>query len=528
MVDTRDIPLGIDLGTTNSGIAYLERGQPVMIANELGHYTIPSVVSFTDTERLVGDAAANQAGCNPKNTIFEMKRLIGRRKDDPTVVNDIKAWPFSVISDSSMKPQIRVRYSGTERDFYPENISAMVLSQLKQTAESQLGHPVSKVVITVPAAFNDAQRQATQDAGRMAGFEVLRVINEPTAAALAYGFSNRIEERENRCVLVFDFGGGTFDVSILRMRNKEYEVVRSVGDVHLGGVTHTERYYTTRDNQTEACIQVIEGENRDTAKNIELDNFVIGGIPKAPARKEGIDVTFVVDANCILEVTACVVSTGQSKGIVIKRNRKQFTDEEIRQHRNMEEDMQRRSQRHARRQKLVTTLQEKAYALQKQPALEAKCQGVLRWLESSENASDEEIEAKIREFEQIEEARNRARHELEELADSLRSNAAVREECDEIRRWMQETARTASEADYKDQIARLKQLSQKRKSRARDRLETRLRETHDKFLDSEEIQELCQATQTWLDESGDKANEDDFLDKLDELTTALQDIFLKS
>ncbi|VDD81752.1 unnamed protein product [Mesocestoides corti] len=290
----------------------------------------------------------------------------------------------------------------------------------------------------------------------------------------------------------------------------------------------TKRYFTIYDDQTAILVRVIEGENEDTDDNIELDRFLIKGIPKAPAGVEGIDVTFVVDANCILEVTACVVSTGKSKGIMIKRNRKQFTDEEIRQHRNMEEDMQRRSQRHARRQKLVTTLQEKAYALQKQPALEAKCQGVLRWLESSENASDEEIEAKIREFEQIEEARNRARHELEELADSLRSNAAVREECDEIRQWMQETARTASEADYKHQIARLKQLSPKRKSRARDRLETRLRETHDKFLDSEEIQELCQATQTWLDENGDNASDDDFLDKLDELTTAVQDIILES
>jgi len=203
-----------------------------IIANDQGNRTTPSYVAFTDTERLIGDAAKNQVALNPHNTVFDAKRLIGRKFADAEVQADMKHWPFKVI-DQGTKPVISVEFKGEEKKFSPEEISAMVLVKMKETAESYLGTVVKNAVVTVPAYFNDSQRQATKDAGLIAGLNVLRIINEPTAAAIAYGLDRK--ETGERNVLIFDLGGGTFDVSLLTIEEGIFEVRATAGDTHLGG-----------------------------------------------------------------------------------------------------------------------------------------------------------------------------------------------------------------------------------------------------------------------------------------------------
>jgi L1 cell adhesion molecule like protein len=205
-----------------------------IIANDQGNRTTPSYVAFTDSERLIGDAAKNQVAMNPNNTVFDAKRLIGRRFSDSTVQADMKHWPFKVVSKGDDKPVVQVQYKGEAKQFLPEEISSMVLTKMKETAESYLGKKVAKAVVTVPAYFNDSQRQATKDAGSIAGLEVLRIINEPTAAAIAYGLDKVAEQREHN-VLIFDLGGGTFDVSLLTIDGGIFEVKATAGDTHLGG-----------------------------------------------------------------------------------------------------------------------------------------------------------------------------------------------------------------------------------------------------------------------------------------------------
>ena len=202
--------IGIDLGTTYSCVGVWQNERVEIIANDQGNRTTPSYISFTDSERLIGDAAKNQASMNPINTIFDAKRLIGRKFKDQTVQSDIKQWPFKVVEKEDGKPFIQVSYKDEVKEFRPEELSAMILVKMKETAEGFLNEKVKKAVITVPAYFNDAQRQATKDAGVIAGLEVLRIINEPTAAAIAYGLDN-IKSGE-QTVLIFDLGGGTFDV----------------------------------------------------------------------------------------------------------------------------------------------------------------------------------------------------------------------------------------------------------------------------------------------------------------------------
>ncbi|KAJ1769894.1 ATPase with role in protein import into the ER, partial [Coemansia sp. RSA 2523] len=224
--------IGIDLGTTYSCVAVHKNGRVEIIANEQGSRITPSWVGFTaDGERLIGDAAKNQAPNNPENTIFDAKRMIGLRYNDKEVKRDMKTWPFKVI-DKDGKPTFRVDVKGDKRNFSPEEISAMVLGKMKEIAESYLNTKVTHAVVTVPAYFNDAQRQATKDAGAIAGLNVLRIVNEPTAAAIAYGLDKKGKERH---ILVYDLGGGTFDVSLLAIDNGIFEVLATSGDTHLGG-----------------------------------------------------------------------------------------------------------------------------------------------------------------------------------------------------------------------------------------------------------------------------------------------------
>ncbi|ODV60817.1 heat shock protein 70 [Ascoidea rubescens DSM 1968] len=226
--------IGIDLGTTYSCVAHFTNDRVEIIANDQGNRTTPSYVAFTDTERLIGDAAKNQAAMNPKNTVFDAKRLIGRKFSDTEVQTDMKHFPFKIISKAG-KPNIEVEFKGETKVFSPEEISSMVLIKMKETAESYLGGTVKDAVITVPAYFNDSQRQATKDAGLIAGMNVLRIINEPTAAAIAYGLDKKDSGAGEHNVLIFDLGGGTFDVSLLSIDEGIFEVKATAGDTHLGG-----------------------------------------------------------------------------------------------------------------------------------------------------------------------------------------------------------------------------------------------------------------------------------------------------
>ncbi|KAL1323121.1 hypothetical protein AAHE18_04G239000 [Arachis hypogaea] len=229
--------IGIDLGTTYSCVAAWEEqnGRAEIIVNDQGNRTTPSFVAFTDTQRLIGDAAKNQAAANPSNTIFDAKRLIGRKYKDPTIENDLKLWPFKVVSGVDDKPMIMVNYKGQEKCLAAEEISSMILTKMKEIAEAYLESSVNNAVITVPAYFNDSQRKATKDAGVIAGLNVIRIINEPTAAALAYGLQKRDKCSGKRNVFIFDLGGGTFDVSLVTIENEVFEVKATAGDTHLGG-----------------------------------------------------------------------------------------------------------------------------------------------------------------------------------------------------------------------------------------------------------------------------------------------------
>jgi len=224
--------VGIDLGTTYSCVGVWQNDRVEIIANDQGNRTTPSYVAFTETERLIGDAAKSQAAMNADNTVFDAKRLIGRKFTDSAVQADMKHWPFSVVSGPGGTPIIKVEYKGEEKTFKAEEISSMVLTKMKDIAEAYLGKEVKNAVVTVPAYFNDSQRQATKDAGSISGLNVLRIINEPTAAAIAYGLDKKGDEKN---VLIFDLGGGTFDVSLLTIEEGIFEVKATAGDTHLGG-----------------------------------------------------------------------------------------------------------------------------------------------------------------------------------------------------------------------------------------------------------------------------------------------------
>merc|ERR1711976_392957 len=225
--------VGIDLGTTYSCVGVWQNDKVEIVANDQGINTTPSYVAFNDSERLIGDAAKNQAARNPTNTVFDAKRLIGRKFNDKTVQSDIALWPFKVESGVADKPMIVVNFKGEQKKFQAEEISSMVLVKMKEIAETYLGEKVHDAVVTVPAYFNDSQRQATKDAGTIAGLNVSRIINEPTAAAIAYGLDKK--DKGERNVLIFDLGGGTFDVSLLSIEDGIFEVKATNGHTHLGG-----------------------------------------------------------------------------------------------------------------------------------------------------------------------------------------------------------------------------------------------------------------------------------------------------
>merc|ERR1719399_1672157 len=253
MTTTGGPAVGIDLGTTYSCVGIWQNDRVEIIANDQGNRTTPSYVAFTDTERLIGDSAKNQVAMNPTNSVFDAKRLIGRKFNDPVVQSDMKHWPFKVVAKDGDKPHIQVQFKGEEKVFSPEEISSMGLTKMKEVGEAFTGKSVKDVVVTVPAYFNDSQRQATKDAGTIAGLNVMRIINEPTAAAIAYGLDKKASGERN--VLIFDMGGGTFDVSLLTIEDGIFEVKATAGDTHLGGEDFDNRV-------VDFCIQDFKRKNR--------------------------------------------------------------------------------------------------------------------------------------------------------------------------------------------------------------------------------------------------------------------------
>jgi len=337
--------VGIDLGTTYSCVGVWQNGRVEIIANEQGNRVTPSVVGFTERERLVGEGALNQATTNPTNTIFDAKRLIGRKFEEESVQQDCELWPFSIKPDSDGKPLIEVDYLRETRLFCAEEISSMVLAKMRETAELYLGHEVTKAVLTVPAYFNDSQRQATKDAGLIAGLDVLRIINEPTAAAVAYGFDAQTKEsggsEEEVNLLVFDLGGGTFDCTILNLDDGIMEVKATTGDTHLGGedfdhrlVQHFVSEFSRKNPGTDitsdaramrrlrsACERAKRSLSASVMASVELDSLHAGidfftSVSRAKFEEMNMDLFF----RCIDLVETVLQDAGMSKadvGVVV-------------------------------------------------------------------------------------------------------------------------------------------------------------------------------------------------------------------
>ncbi|KAM1053860.1 hypothetical protein ACFX2I_001275 [Malus domestica] len=288
--------IGIDLGTTYSCVAVWEHDRVEIIVNDQGNRTTPSCVAFTETERLVGDSAINQIIRNPTNSIFDAKRLIGRRFNDATVQSDLKLWPFRVTEGPGGKPLIVVTHEGQEKQFAAEEISAMVLVKMREIAEAYLNSTVKNAVITVPAYFNDSQRQATKNAGNTAGLNVMRIINEPTAAAIAYGIDKKAGWYSKRNVMIFDLGGGTLDVSLLTIGDGVFEVKATAGDTHLGGEDFDNK-------MVDFCVeQFKKNHNLDVSGNSKALRRLRNACEKAKRRLSFTSATDI-EIDCLYEGT---------------------------------------------------------------------------------------------------------------------------------------------------------------------------------------------------------------------------------
>ena len=284
--------IGIDLGTTYSCVGVWEHDRVEIIVNDQGNRTTPSMVAFTPCERIVGDGAKYQIANNPHNTVFDVKRLIGRRFSDPYVQSDMKLWPFTVVSGDNGKPLIQVEYKGQRKEFAAEEISSMVLSKMKMIAEAYLKSDVKNAVVTVPAYFSDSQRKSTKDAAAIADLKVMRIINEPTAAAIAYGFHTVCNEKKT--ILIFDLGGGTFDVSILTVDNGRFEVKAVGGDMHLGGEDFDNRMLNY-------CVQQFKRRNKkDITANAKALRRLRSECERAK-RSLSSAVETVIDIDCLYE-----------------------------------------------------------------------------------------------------------------------------------------------------------------------------------------------------------------------------------
>ena len=325
--------IGIDLGTTYSCVGWWRDNRCEIISNDQGNRTTPSFVAFTDTERLIGDGAKNQSTQNPENTVYDAKRLIGRKFSDPVIQNEIQSFSFNVVDGGDDKPKIKVNYKNEEKTYHPEEISSMILVKMKEIAESYIGHEVVDAVITVPAYFNDSQRQATKDAGQIAGLNVLRVINEPTAAAIAYGLDKKLEEQN---VLIFDFGGGTFDVSLLTIDEGIFEVKATAGDTHLGGedvdnlmVNHFKGEFKRKykldinDNKKSmrrlkiACERAKRTLSSGTSATIEIDSLYDGiDFNSSISRAKFESICMNLFQKCMTPVTKVLQDSGLSKSDV--------------------------------------------------------------------------------------------------------------------------------------------------------------------------------------------------------------------